>query len=458
MLTQTATADTADLDEIRATNLARTREWFAQIETAAATNTHWKLLPNILVDLQNASITFKAEATGLNPNEVVEFFLIGQRSGNAYESIAVALAEPGDIATAIKMLGVPTGLHPDPAALRFWPQGERVHMFFDQYHAAELLLDKRTGATASRSGFVFTASQTTEIDGTTVLSAQAMPPFSIAANYNETHSILDVPFRAPQSAVYSEQVQNPEIRFAPGQLLTVRITPENTDGTRRVQLLELHISQAQHNSTAPAADLRFTLKTRGTENILLPDAALDAFFAFIRDLVRANKDPFVELHLGPALPIEHAHAIAQLIDNMEDKDGLRVLPPPPDALYYRAFSPNEELRDRDNRIAHPWELHLSHTNTPVLVQINEEWRQGETHPLITTKDIPVTNLEDMSLLMEERRPGVNAVFVYAPREMHVGEIMKNVRHFQKTHPFVHIFMVPSPHDRTSGAAPAATSE
>jgi hypothetical protein len=447
-----------EIDPIRAANLAKTADWFASLEAAAATNQNWTLLPRMLVDLEKKEIVFKAEATGLKPNEIVEFFLIGERSGNAYEATAVALAEPADIAKAIQMLGLPAGRHTDMSALRFWPEGERVHMYFNEHHAADLLLDKRTATTSARSGFVFTASHTTEQDGETVLSAQVSPPFSIAANYNEPRSILDVPFKAPQSAVYSEQVQNPDIRFEPGQLLTVRIVPERVDGSRRMQRSKLTATHAGLAHPLPAANLRFTLHGIDDGTTHLENAPLDVFFAFIRNAVQTNRDPFLEAHFGPDLPVSHARALAQIIDSMEKKDGLRVLPPPEGSLFFLAFSPHEENRHRDNRIGHPWELHLSHTDAPVLVQITEEWIQGEIRPDISIENITITDPAGLGERMEELRPGVKAVFIYAPQDMRVGQIMELARHFQKTHPLIHVFMEPSPRDRTSDATPVATSE
>ncbi len=451
-----------ELDEIRAANLEKNAAWFAQMQAIAETNTHWHTLPRILIDTTEPAIIFQAEATGLSAREIVEFFLIGERSGNAYEATAVALAQPGDIATAIEMLGLPKGLHPDPAALRFWPQGERVHLYLNEHHAADLMLDQRTGQPAPRTGFVFTSSHTTKRDGKEQLSAQVERPFSIAANYNEPRSILDVPFRAPQAAVYSHQVQNPEIRFAPGELLTVRIVPERTDGSKRVQTMQLTVSHASPSSAPPAADLRFhlTQANEPTQQPLLDNAPVERLLMTIHDIVEANQDPFVEIHYQAELPLLHAHSMARLVEAMEDNHGLRVLPPPPGTLFYRAFNPNEEQRNRAERFAHPWELHLSPASDtpPQLIQITEEWTQGKARPDITIEEIAVTKPEQLSKIMTDRRPGMNAVFIYAPREMRIGAIMDVVRHFQKTHPLIHVFMTPPLHDQTFGATPAATSE
>ena len=448
------------LDEIRIRNLAATETWFTNQQAAAQTNDHWKTLPRILIDTKEQAVIFKAEATGLEPNEVVEFFLIGERSGNAYEAMAVALAEPGDIAQAIDKLGLPRGLHADPGTMRFWPQGERVHMYINAHHAADLMLDKRTGSTAKREGFVFTASRQVTRDNTLQLAAQVEPPFSIASNYNEPNTILDVPFRAPQSEVYTLQVQNPDIRFEPGQLLTVRIVPERTDGSRRVQQMHLTVSRAQRETQIPLADLRFTLRqdidTREVTH--LTEAHPEAFLGHIREMVAQQKDPFVVLDVDHGLSLAQAHSMARMIEIMENNEGLRVLPPPDGNLYYRAFMPDESRRQRAERFAHPWELHLSPDDAPILVHIKETWLQGEPRPEITTRDIRIDAPEKLRDKMQTLRPEMNAIFIYAPRNMRVGDIMAMVQHFRESHPFIHIFMTPPPRGQTSDATPAATSE
>jgi hypothetical protein len=429
-----------EVDPIRAENLKQVDAWFAEAKAMAATNEHLQVLPRVLIDTQNATVTFKAEATGLSPNEIMEFFLVSQESGNTYEAAAVALAEPIHIANAIKMLGLKPGLPVDMAALRFWPQGERVHLYFNEYHASQLMLDERTGKPPARNGFVFTASDTTQKNGETILSAQVTPPYSIAANYNESKSILDVPFQAPQSAVYSFQIQNPEHSFPAGELITIRIEPEHKDGTQRVQLLTLYISATNTAATAEVDQLLFSLRPQDETNKIIEQVPIETLLMHLQKMANHKQDAFAEVHLDKKLSLSQVHITARLIDNMEQKDGLRVRPPPPDALYYKAFIPNEELRVRDQRISQPWELHLAHDKKPTLVWIQEEWIQGQLRPNLTIQEISIAPEDDLSAKMKELRPEMNAVFVYAPKDMSLGRIMSTIRRFHNTHPFIHVFM------------------
>ncbi len=449
------------IDEVRAANLEKTAAWFADQQAAATTNAHWKLLPRIVIDTKEPSVLFKAEATGLAANEIVEFYLIGERSGNAYEAVAVALAQPKDIAKAIEKMGLPRGLHVDQRAMRFWPQGERVHLFLNDHHAADLILDKRTSSTAKREGFVFTASRHVKRDGEKQLAAHVEAPFSIASNYNEPNTILDVPFQAPQSEVYTQQVQNPDIRFDPGELLTVKIVPERPDGSRRVQEMDLTLTATEDPThTVPIANVRFTLQQVVDDDTKthMEASSLQNFVNHIREQVSKQQDPFVSVRVAPHVSLAQAHSAATILHTMEQEEGLRVLQPPEGELFYRAFMPDESRRNRADRIAQPWELHLSHEDPPMLIHIEEEWLQGEARPQIQTQDIPIQNPESLADKMESMRPGINAVFFYAPADMRVGTIMEIVQHIQETHPLIHVFMDSSPRDQTSDAIPEATSE
>ena len=450
-----------EVDEIRAENLEKTAAWFAEQEAAASTNEQWETLPRIRIDREEPSVTFKAEATGLDANEIVEFYLIGERSGNAYEAIAVALAEPDDIAKAIEKMGLPRGLHANPGELRFWPQGERVHVYLDDYYAADLLLDQRTGSTAKRSGFVFTASRYVTRNEEEKLAAQVEPPFSIVSNYNEPNTILDVPFRAPQSEVYAEQVQNPDIRFDPGKLLKVRIIPERTDGSKRVQEMDLTLTAVEQTTQElPIADVRFTLEQAqdGETQIHAKEVNLAGFVEKIRSLVAEEKDPFLTVHFDHDMLLAQANSAARMLEAMENEENVRIQPPPQESLFYRAFMPDEARRDRDNRTSHPWELHLAHDEAPTLVHIKEEWIRGQARPRIEAEDITITEPQNLSDKMRELRASINAVFMYAPADMRIAEIMDYVQHFRETHPLIHVFIDPPPRDQTSDAIPAETSE
>ncbi len=448
-----------DIDQVREQNLQSVLDWQSENEAAAETNTNLVVLPRVLIDTSLPALFFKAEATGLAPNEIIEFFLIGERSGNAYEAVAVALADPRYIAQGIEKLGLEPGIPANPSELRFWPQGERVFLYLDEHRAEDLLIDQRTGETLRRDGLVFTASTYIEHHGEHARAADVTPPFSIAANYNERNTILDVPYRAPQSAVYSKQFPNPDISFAEGQLLTVRIEPEYPDARKRVRELTLTVSTVpQPAARQPAADLRFSLAKLADEAApYYQDQPLDRMLGTFQQMVKDGYDPFVRIGFKPHMPLSHLHAAARILDAIESEDGIRVLPPGPETLYYRAFIPDERMRNREDRFAHPWELHIK-DDTLILTHIKENWIRGEPKPEIEVEHLAI---EDPTLLaprMQALRPDVRAVFLYAPPEITHERLMSIISNFRESLPLIHVFLTAKDPGQTSDATPSVTSE
>ena len=162
-------------------------------------------------------------------NETVEFFLIAENSGNDYEALAIALAEPVDIYDAMLFIGMPLGRGMNPKKLQFWPKGERVFMTLDGRRIESFMVDSETKKTLDALGLVFIGSQLVPAesgDAPPALAAQMRSPHAIAANYNESDALFDVPYSAPQTAVYSKQTLNPELIFPKGKRIRVVIEPE----------------------------------------------------------------------------------------------------------------------------------------------------------------------------------------------------------------------------------------
>jgi len=430
-----------DPDTIRTANLEFVNQWHASNVEAAAKSPSLAVLPRVLADTAAGTVSFYAEATGIAIREPVEFFLIGEESGNAYEAVAVALAAPEQIAAAIRLLGLPEGRSTRPDEMRFWPKGERVIMTFNGRRAEELLLDSRTGKPLPSRGLVYTGSRRipAEDGKTTALAAQVRPPFAIAANYNEPDSLLDVPWQAPQSAVYSHQARNPEFQFAAGERLLVEIRPEYRDGKRRVQDLRLTLSAA-----VPPADglagARFRLENVTAGTVVLEDAALDALTAAFAGMIDDGRDPFVELHIHGGTPLQIVRDVAAVLRTIDTENGIRIEPPPSGSLYYQAFTPNEQFRKREDRYLHPWELHLQSDGSAVLTRIDEHWTRGEPKPEITTEDIPVPDAQALVSVLTSQNKDVRGIYVFAPPSLTVGHLMSLLQPVLTTHPHVHVYL------------------
>lgn len=434
--------------DIRATNQAFVAAWHAANVETATDAPHLHALPRVRVDLAAHTVSFYAEATGNAPREPVEFFLIGEESGNAYEAIAVALADPGQINAGIRMLGLPPGQSANPSATRFWPKGERVIMTFNGIRAENLIRDTRTGKPLAASGFVYTGSRMVpdEDGGSTVLAAQSHPPYSIASNYNEPDSLLDVPWQAPQTAVYSHQVLNTDFLFKPGERILVVISPEYPDGKRRVQDLGLAIGAriAADGERTTMADVRFSVTNRTTATHLLENAAIDQLMASFTTMIDDGRDPFVAVTIQSETPLGVLRQTAAILKTIDSENGIRIGPPAPGELYYQAFIPNEKFRHRRDRYIQPWELHLDATGTGVLTRIDEHWTRGELKPELTTTNIAIGSAEALQQTLTTQKPDVRGIYVFAPLSLTYGELMRMIRPVLPTHPHVHVYIEESP--------------
>lgn len=431
----------------RATNEAFVAAWHAANAKAAEDTPHLRALPRVLVDLEKRTVAFHAEATGIEPSEPVEFFLIGEESGNAYEAIAVALADPARINNGLQMLRLPPGTSTDPVATRFWPKGERVFMTFNGIRAETLILDARTGKPLATSGFVYTGSSMvpTEDGSATALAAQTRPPFSIASNYNEPDSLLDVPWQAPQTAVYAHQVLNTDFLFKPGERILVVISPEYPDGKRRVQDLQLSIDMAAAAGSTPTiADARFHVSNLSIVTNLLADATIENLMASFSAMIDDGRDPFVEVTIQPGMPLGLMRQTAAILKTIDSENGIRIEPPAPGELYYQAFIPNEAFRHRRDRYIQPWELHLDATGTGVLTRIDEHWTRGKPKPELTTEDIPVESVDHLRQTLSIQNPDVRGIYVFAPASLTYGEMMRMIRPVLPTHPHIHIYLEEKP--------------
>ncbi len=435
-------------EDIRATNQAFVAAWHTANIKAAEGAPHLRTLPRVRVDLESHTVSFYAEATGNSPREPVEFFLIGEKSGNAYEAIAVALADPAQINSGLQILGMSTGRSADPVATRFWSKGERVIMTFNGIRAETLIRDSRTGKPLAANGFIYTGSSLvpTEDGAATALAAQIRHPYAIASNYNEPESLLDVPWQAPQTAVYSHQILNTDFLFMPGERILVVISPEYPDGKRRVQDLHLTIGIADAIADGPRtmADARFSVTNQTSGTGLLENATIDRLLATFTGLIDDGRDPFVEVTIQSETPLGLIRPIVAILKTIDNEKGIRVEPPPPGDLYYHAFIPNEAFRHRRDRYIQPWELQLAATGTGVLTRIDEEWTRGEPKPVLTTEAIPVGSAEELLKILSTQNIDVRGIYVFAPPDLTYEGLMRMIRPVLPTHPHVHVYLEDKP--------------
>lgn len=417
------------------------------------------VLPGLVADRKSRQVRFLAEATGVKAVDIVEFFLIGENSGHDYEAIAVSLAKPGDVHRALEFVGMKPGRPVVFSKLQLWPKGERVTATIAPRGATnspvrleQTVLDRRSGKALAAGGFVFTGSvmaDSTEKPGTQVYAADAFEPGSIAANYNEAQSVLDVPRQAPQKQVYESMFANPDHLFQAGQLLEVTMEPEYKDGRTRVLDLTLHITTPEGKSGAAANGLSFRLDDAAGKPVYA-GAEMKELMRILSEFAASGRDPFVALRLGDSVSVSALRDLCRILDSINTENGIRIEPPGGNQLFYKAFIPNEVWRDRAGRMAQPWELRLELKDgkpAGVLTQVKEVWKDEQARPDLKPENVPVPTPADLQKALTERGPGLNVILVFAPPALTHGQLMEFVGPVLKTHPVIHVFVdvpVPTP--------------
>jgi len=415
-------------------------------------NADMLVLSGLLADRKHKRVLIQAEATGIGRDVPVEFFLIGQNSGHDYEALAVSFARPSDIHKALVFIGMTPGRPCNPAKFHFWPKGERVLMTFASYSACpslkpvrteKLILDRRTGKALPDTGLVFTGSLLIDSagrPGVKVYAANTREPNSIASNYNERESVLDVPRQAPQSAVYGEQSANPEFLFPSNSLLQVVMEPEYTDGKIRTLNLLLTVNVQSSPTGTPPSRLAFSLlhvDGRKFYDGPEPHGVLHIFASLIEN----GHDPFVTVRFDGKLPLAAVQDLCLILSTMEKENGIRV-EPLPGHPYYKAFLPDPRFRDRTGRISQPWELHLSMTDSGIsgiLTQIEQVWRDGRLRPDLDVTDYDVPTPGALRKELARRGPGLPVIFVFAQPALTYGHLLDFLSPVLTTHPAVHVF-------------------
>ena len=444
-----ARAEDADEPNTRAINKTAVAQWHAQCASNHADDTTIMLRPGVLADRKTKRVEFFAEATGIKANETVEFFLIAENSGNDYEALAIGLAEPVDIYDAMLFIGMPLGRGMNPQKLQFWPKGERVFMTLDGHRIESFIVDSETKRSLDPLGLVFIGSQLVPAesgDAPPTLAAQTRSPHAIAANYNESDALFDVPYSAPQTAVYSKQTLNPEQIFPKGKRIRVVIEPEYKHDKRRIRDLSLHIARGT-NATPSLINAQLALQESGPSAKQIT-YVLPQMLAHLSAMTDDGYDPFVTVQIGDAVTIGQLNELALLLKAIDSEKGIRVEPPTPGQLYYKAFAPNPAYRSREDRFLQPWELRLRRGPDGVVsgiaTEITEIWTQGEAKPAIETETHNTPSPESLCKLLTSRKPDVKVLLVYAPATLTHAELMSFVSSVQKTHPFVHVYIEPKP--------------
>lgn len=406
--------------------------------------------PGLLANRKDRTVRIWAKATGISSGEPLEFVMIPPDSGKDYEALAVAFVKPSDVHAALEFIGMKPGRPVNYALDQYWPKGERVlinaewdeHMEHPQearaprkFHVRveDLILNANIRKPLPKTGFVFTGSFWIKPrnGGKPVYAADEQDSKSIAADYNDRSTVMDVPRQAPQSQVYGTQKLNPEYKLDAGQPMQFILEPEHKDGKLRVQDLSLTIGMPP-GAVNPQAG-KYALADASGKKIGRDDSLLSLLSSF-GDITEAGQDPFVTLHVDDAVHLRELLGIYKVLKELDNEDGVRIDAPPEGHLYYRAFFPKDEWRDRSKRLGRPWELHLvvkdkQVAGTLILPadEIENNNGKGDLKWTVGSGD------ETAQILAEKSNRFSQSVYVFAPGNMTCGQLMSFIRPGMKTH-------------------------
>ena len=425
-------------------------------------NSDMLVRPGLLASRKEKWVKVWSRSTTVRYGDAIEFFLIPQDSGKDYESLAVAFAKPSDVHAALEFIGMKPGRPVNYAKHQYWPKGERVLMTLEweqppaegvknakpapmKARAEELILDVRKEQPLEKTGFIFTGSYwfTSEETGKRMYAADVMDSKSIASDFNDSATVLDVPRQANKGAVYDTQRLNPAYRFAPAQPVVVTLEPEHKDGKTRVRDLTLDVSMPAGGAGGPQAG-KYVL----SDSLGRPAAEGQSFIhllAALGKMTETGLDPYVTVHMDPAMHLRNVKQVFNVLQQLDNEKGIRLEAPPEGQLYYRAFFPDEQWRDRTQRLGKPWELHLVEKDKQVagtLIlpadEIDDNDGKGDL------KFTVATPAETAAVLKEKSGKFSQTVYIYAPGTLAYGQLMGFIGESMKTHPGVYVFLPNGP--------------
>lgn len=432
--------------------LADTRGLYEKEQAAYAGNTNVLVRPGMRADRAAREVALRTEATGITGHDVIEFFLIAPHSGNDYEALLTSRATAGDIDRALRFIGLTPGRGVDYARNRFWPKGERVRVWARLPDASDalipiesLLLNERTGRPLSPDGLVYVQAPTNRLAATDTPDRHPVDVDSrgsIAANYNESYTVFDVPRAAPQSEVYTSQTVNPDYVLDAGRRIELILKPELPPGERRVQDLTLTV-QADGTATQSLATLTFAL-TNHTARTALPHTDLNGLLEHLMALCETGKDPFVALDVEDDVQIAALKALCLVLASIETDRGIRIEPPQhADHLYYKAYMPDNALRNRETRIMQPAELTFTAeadgTIGVSLRDITEHWHGDRIKPTLTFKTHAIDSPAALRARLTPIEDDLPILLVFVPETLGHAQLMHWMVPLLATHPTVHVF-------------------
>lgn len=434
-----------------------------------AGDTNILLRPGLVADKKKRRVEVTVERTAVGQDAPCEFTVIAETSDHGYEALLISFAKPGDVHRAFQFIGTEPGESFDPGSLRYWAKGESFVLSIVRTNGPalrleELLVDRRSGQTLREAGFMFTGSRRVPASNDpqkTVYAADEYQPKSIVALFNSTYSVLEVPYSAPKEVVYQNTIVNPEHELPEGALLTLVIEPANKDGSKRVKDLILEIQADKAPSDKPLTGVErlgsLRLQLKDSQTVLNREPTLIAVFESLAALDRTKHDYYLTLSFGDTVELGQAQALARVLSSVDSEKGIRIDPPSAGQVYYRAFTPDQELLDREARVFHPWELALVEKDGQVsgkLLLIDSVWKTGASASELEITELPVSGPQDLRRALDaeaararkaDQRAKPPVLMLFAPATLKYGPLTKFLGPVLPTHKLLHVYLdIPLP--------------
>ncbi len=415
--------------------------WFAEqtkiMAAAAEGQDHLFVKLGVRADRNSQAVEILAVAVGLDEGTPAEFFLAGA-TGRDYESVAMTAARPLDIQAALKFIGLRPGRAVDFSKFHFWPRGPRVAMTAhwngtqpqqcpaEGVRVEDLVIED--GKPLIHSGLTFAGSKWAEFEGEHTFQADVMG--SVACNYNDPWTILDVPYVARQGHRYGHVTPNPLYKFEWGQQLRFQIRPlpeiTEVDITVRILLVDGQLRLAvSSDGVAWPAPVNFK-----------------AFLDELQNLLAVGQAPFLKIIYDDDLPAAAAADVSRALRLAVDAETLRI-EPAAGQLYYEAWMPQPQWRNRKERIMQPAEIRIMEGTTGKITRILEDWSPEDVILKPTTVSFSTLSDAEKQIKALAAWP-TDIVFFFVPPATPCGIVTEFYSRIQAQFPTIYIFVDKAP--------------
>jgi len=411
------------------------------------------VLPGLVANRKEKRVDVIVESTKIAANDAGEYLLVGEHSSHGYEALFWSFAKPSDLHRALEFIGLRAGTPRDPRVNRLWAKGDRVAVTVGDEPGGprieELIYDTEQEKTLPLDGLIFTGAMVVPNPTNSaqqVYVADDYDPMSIIPAYNEPASVLDVSWQATKGQYYESHVMNPDYPLQPNKMHTLVFEPVDKEGRPTVRDLDLAVT----------SELDFRLTDRGSDKVLNTNATYESVLEVCGNIIKKGQDPYVTVAFDDSLTLNQIKAVAAALMLIDRPGALHIDPGPMDRLYYRAFMPNPEWRDHQNRFTQAWEIHISKGKgnlTSKMVFYQPEWKDGSIDPVFWRSEFDAPtgkhvrdHLDKDAQERKEKsvRQPPPVLLVYAPSDVLYGDLLKFIAPAMKSHSLVHLFLEDGP--------------